>query len=159
MPKARLISFVFLCLLCVYAVHACSKAPSPEGAIKEALSNAAAAAGEKDVKGVMRHVSNAFKNDEGLDYNAVKAVLLSELFRGEKTRVFIVSMNVEVKGETAVAEVKAVIVRGKKDVSELKDVLPADASAKRFSIVFKKEEDGWKVVSAVWEGIGLAGLV
>lgn len=157
--KGRLVYFAFLGFLCAFALQACSKAMSPEDLIKAAVYDAAAAAGNKDVKGVMKYVSKSFKNDEGLDYNALKAILLSELFKGEKTRVFVVSIRVEVKRDTAVVEVKAVMVRGKKDVLELKDVVPADASAKRFDIVFKKEEDGWKAVSAVWEGIGLAGLI
>ncbi|MBI5561587.1 MAG: hypothetical protein HY894_01850 [Deltaproteobacteria bacterium] len=157
MNKTGRMTIQLVCLCAVF-FSSCSRPKTGVDLVKEAVTDAVASAEAKDVGGVMKRVSRGFHGDDGSDYNAVKGILLGQLFRDETVNIFIRGMEVEVKGDTAVAEVRVVMTRGKA-VKSLSEVPRGAADALRFSIVFKKEDGSWKAVNAAWERIGLAGLL
>jgi len=137
-------------------VLSCSKPLSEEERVKSVIEDFAASARDKDIKRFLSRVSKSFSADE-VDYNGVKGILLAQFLRAEKVSVLVRSVKVEVKGETALADVKAVLISGR-EVKTIGDVLPDDAAGYRFSIVFKKEDNEWKAVTARWENVGAAVL-
>lgn len=138
-------------------LHACSRPPEEER-IRQSVSEAVEAAEKKDVKAFMRFISNEYADDRGNDYNGIKGVLVYQLLRPEAVKVFVRGLTVEVKGDTALVDAKAITMRGR-DIKSLSDIVPEEAEAYRFSIVFKNETGDWKVRSAAWEPIGIAGLL
>lgn len=138
-------------------LHACSRPPDEER-IRESVTKAVEAAEAKDVKAFMRLISREYADDKGNDYNAIKSILVYQLLRPEPVKVFVRGLSVEVKGDAALVDAKAITVRGR-DVKSLSDIVPDEAEAYRFSITFRNESGDWKVRSAAWEPIGLAGLL
>ena len=149
--------FYFMILIFMAAGFlSCSKPLSEEERVKSVIEDFAASASDKDIKRFLSHVSESFSADE-VDYNGVKGILLAQFLRAEKVSVVVRGVTVEVKGETALADVKAVLISGR-EVKTIGDVLPDDAAGYRFSIVFKKEDNEWKAVTARWENVGAAVL-
>ena len=137
-------------------VLSCSKPLSEEERVKSVVEDFAASARDKDIKRFLSCVSKSFSADE-VDYNGVKGILLAQFLRAEKVSVLVRGVTVEVKGETALADVKAVLISGR-EVKTIGDVLPEDAAGYRFSIVFKKEDNEWKAVTAKWDNVGASAL-
>jgi hypothetical protein len=137
---------------------ACSKKQGDEELIRQVIAEAAASAGEKDVSGVIKQLSKDYHDDRGLDYRAVKGVILGELIKPGGVKVFVTAVSVELKPPRAIAVAKAVLVRGK-DVKSVKDIIPDDADAYKFTLLLKKEDNGWKVFNSSWESVSVAGLL
>ncbi|MBI5599041.1 MAG: hypothetical protein HY890_04815 [Deltaproteobacteria bacterium] len=149
----------YLSFLIVLAVFAgCSKPSTDEELLRAIVKDTVSAAKDKDVKGVMGHISKAFNDDHGNDYNAAKGLLLYEFMRSEKVSVFIRDVAVEVKGDRALVDARVILVRGR-EVKNLSDVVPDEASGFKFSVVFRKEEGQWKALSAKWDDVGALGLL
>ncbi|OGP33716.1 MAG: hypothetical protein A2X93_05880 [Deltaproteobacteria bacterium GWC2_56_8] len=138
-------------------LQACSRPPDEER-IRASVSNAVEAAEAKDVKALMRFISKEYADDRGNDYNGVKGILVYQLLRPEPVKVFLRGLSIEVKGDAALVDAKAITMRGR-NIKSLSDIVPDEAEAYRFSILFKNESGDWKVRSASWEPIGLAGLL
>lgn len=137
---------------------ACSKKQGDEELIKQAVAEAAASAGRKDISGVIKHLSKDYHDDRGLDYRAVKGVIFGELIKPGNVKVFVTAVSVELKPPRAIAVAKVVLMRGK-DVKSVKDIIPDDADAYKFTLLFNKEENGWKVFDSRWESVSVAGLL
>lgn len=135
----------------------CAKPLSEEERVKAVIEDFATSARDKDIKRFLSHVSKSFSSDNGVDYNGVKGILLAQFLRAEKVSIFVRSVKVEVKGETALTDVKAVLISGR-EAKTIGDVLPNDAAGYRFSIVFKKEDNEWKAVTAKWDNVGASAL-
>ncbi len=157
-------------LLVVLALCSCGKKATDEELIRAAINKAAGAAEAKDIAGVMKFVSKDYRDDSGLDYNGIKGIMFSEFFRPGKIQVFVTGIMVEIKGgdpsqvEKALVIAKAALVRGANpvkgnDVKSVKDILPDNADAFRFTLIFKKEGKDWKLINASWESISVAGLL
>ncbi len=149
---------LFAVLSLLAAFSSCARRASEEELIKETLAKAAQAAEEKDMAGVMRAISRKYADDSGNDYNAVKGIVFYEVMKKGSVSIFIRKDDVEVKEDTALAQVRALITRGGA-VEGIKDIVPENADGFLFSIVLKKEDGTWKAVSAKWESIGAAGLL
>lgn len=150
-------------LLVVIALCSCGKKATDEELIRAAINTAAQAAEAKDTAGVMKLVSKDYRDDNGLDYNGLdynglKGVVFGEFFRPGKIKVFVTGVTVEVRGEKALVTAKTALVRGK-DVKSIKGMLPENADASKFTLIFRKEGGDWKLVNASWESISVAGLL
>ncbi len=107
------------------------------------------AAQEKDIGGITRYVSEAFKGQAGGDKSAVKALLLREVLRGTWTKVFIVGMDTSVVSSSEVT-FNGRFIFGRSDAKELKD-LAKESVIESFVIEGKvvREDDGeWRFLSA-----------
>lgn len=157
---AKRTAALHITLFCVCAAlfFACSKPKSDVDLVAESIKNIAEAAEAKDVKGVMKYVSNDFRGDDGSDRNNVKGILVSQLLNADSISIFIRGLEVEVTGGQAAAHLRVVMTRGK-PVKKIADIPRDRADAFRFEMILKKEDGLWKVVSAGWERVGLAGLL
>jgi hypothetical protein len=154
--KNGLFAFPVLMVFLVLT-NGCKKA-SFEDEIKAIVKDAAIAAEAKDMKKVMGLISKDYKDSEGNDRDAVKGILFYHFMRGGDISVFITSIDAEASADSAVAEARAVLVMGKK-IREIKDIVPEEAAGYGFTIFFKREDGDWKVRSAEWRNVGLAGLL
>lgn len=151
---------LWIILLCVCAAFffACSKPKTDAVLITDAITKIAEAVEAKDVGGVMKHVSNDFRGDDGSDRNNIKGILVGQLLNADSISVFIRGLEVEVTGEKAAAHLRVVMTRGK-PVKKIQDIPRDAADVFRFEFIFKKEDGSWKVVGAAYERVGLAGLL
>jgi len=46
-----------------------------------------------------------------------------------------------------------------KEIKNISDIIPESAAGYRFEVVFKKEKEDWKIISAQWQDVGAAGLL
>ncbi len=149
---------LFVALSLPFVLWACSGELTEEDRLRLIVEDIAASARAKDVKAMMGHISRDYNDDKGLDYDGVKGVLFREFFRTKKVGVFVRSMDVQVKGDSALVNTKVLLVRGR-EVERLEDVIPEEANGFRFSVVFRKEEGEWKALSANWDRVGVLGLL
>lgn len=149
--KSTYIFPLLLILLTALTALSCSRATSDEERIRTIIKEGAAAVEERSLKGVMRHISEDYRDDFGNDRNSVKGFLFAKMMRGEKTGVFITSVDVEIKGDVSLVEISAIFTRGK-EVKSVKDLLPEEMSRERISLVFKKIDNEWKIIKGSWEG-------
>lgn len=145
-------------LCCFFILFACAKEISEEDKIKAIVNEAAEASQKKDIAGIRKHVSKTYRDQEGNDYDGIKGILIYHFLRDETISVFVRSVDVEIKGDTAVVRANVIFVRGK-EIKSISDIIPESASGYRFEVVFKKEEADWKAVSGQWQNVGMAGLL
>ncbi len=93
-----------------------------------------------------------------LGANTAAGVVFYEVMKPGSVSIFIRRVEVEVKGDTALAQVRAIITRAG-PVKDIKDIVPENADGFGFSMVLKKEDGAWKAASVRWESIGVAGLL
>lgn len=134
----------------------------PEERIRTTLKQAAKAAEEKDIKGVMAIVSQDFRNDEG-DRNTLKAFLFLKMQQGAWRRVFLVDTRVDLHPDSpphrARVSTGAVLASGA-EVQTLADVAPENAGVYRIDLEMLEENDGqWRVVNAKHQATDLSGLL
>ena len=150
--------FLALACLLLVLVSACSKKPGDEDLIRQAVHDAVEAAGAKDVSGFISVLSKDYSDDYGNDYDAARGIIFYQFMRPGEISVFIRSLDIKVTGQSAAVNARAVLVRGK-PVKGIASVIPGDAEAYSFRLVFKKEAGDWKVAGAGWEAVGVAGLL
>jgi ketosteroid isomerase-like protein len=137
---------------------ACSKGVTEEDRVRQVVADVAEAAEKKDLKGIMRHVSKDYNDDKGNDYDGAKGIVFYQFLRSPKVSVFVRGVEVEVKEDRALVNTKVVLARGK-EVKKIEDIIPEDAAGYRFSVVFRKEDGDWKALSAMWDNVGIFGLL
>jgi ketosteroid isomerase-like protein len=137
---------------------ACSKGVTEEDMVRQVVADVAEAAEKKDLKGIMRHVSKDYNDDKGNDYDGAKGIVFYQFLRSPKVSVFVRGVEVEVKEDRALVNTKVVLARGK-EVKKIEDIIPEDAAGYRFSVVFRKEDGDWKALSAMWDNVGIFGLL
>ena len=134
-----------------------------EAKVRKMVAEMAAAAEERDIKGVLKHISDDYTDNHGNDLKALKRVLLAQFFRGEDVSVFVRTVEVALRGDRGLLDVKAVLVlnrsAGKSGAEGIGDVVPEDAAGFRFDSVIDKEGGRWKVRSVKWERVGVVGLL
>lgn len=132
--------------------------PTDEEAIRTLFDDAARAAEERRVGGVLAGVSERFRG-QGLDRDGVRRLVALQVLRGEWVSVTVSAARVAVEGDRARANVDAVLARGSGKGKALQALLPGEASAHRFRCRLEREGEGWRVVEAEWSAIGLADAI
>ncbi|GHG74680.1 hypothetical protein [Comamonas sp. JC664] len=117
---------------------------------------------EKNVGGVMEHVSERFRSNGtgGMTKREVRGILTGQVLRGQWVRVFMTNLEVREVSPTE-GEFQARFIFGRSQAEKLED-LSADSvlSAYRIEGAFEKEEDGeWRVVRARPYAISPADLL
>lgn len=144
-----------LAVLAALAWGRLRRAPQTDEERILALFEAAARAAEaRDVSAAVEGVSERFAAG-GLDRRGVKQLVAFQVLRGGWVSVSIAGARVRVDGDRARASVDAVLSRGARG-TELAALLPADASAHRFSFRLAREPEGWRVIEATWRPVELA---
>ncbi len=132
---------------------ACHK-ETEENRVRETIAGVQQAVEEKKIPSVLEHVSKAYRDPQGNDYDGIKGLLAFYFFRHQKVRVFIPSIDVTVTGTTAKALFQAVLTGNETGEAARSAVLPDTLGAYDFEVQFKKEEDRWEVTSARWGRTG-----
>jgi hypothetical protein len=139
--------------------------PRPEPGVQEAITRKVVeltrAAEEKDVGGVMEHVSEHFRSDGGgWGKKEVRGILTAQVLRGQWVRVFMTNLEVQEVSPTQ-GDFQARFIFGRSEAEKVQD-LAASSVLNAYSIegTFKKEADGeWRVVRAKQRPINPADLL
>lgn len=126
-----------------------------EARIRRLLDGAARAAQDRDASGVVAPLSERFQG-HGLDRQGAKQLVAYQVLRGAWVSASLSGATVAVEGDRAAAQVDAVLSRAAGGGKALADLLPGEATAHRFALQLRREEDGWRVVEAAWRPISLA---
>lgn len=148
----RRLDVVLFIVLSVSLAPACWK-QTEEDRVKKVLTSIQAAAEEKKVASVLDHVSKAYLDPQGNDYNGVKGILAFYFFRHQKVSVYMPNIDVVVNGAEARALFQAILT-GRGTGESAGTILPEALGAYNFEVHLKKEKDEWKVTSAKWERAG-----
>ncbi len=152
MKRFMLLSLSVL-LAAAVALPSCKKPMSEEDKIKAMIIETADLAKEKDIKGILSHVSKDYRDPEGNDRNALKGILFIYFQGYEKVGVFVRDIQVTVDGNEAEAQVK-VILTGGEDPDTMGDVVPKSGGGYLIDLKLAKEDGEWMVVRATWTDIG-----
>lgn len=122
---------------------------TPEEMIRAAMSDMASAAGDKNLQGILAHISEDFREDGGgMDYDRLRGLLFVQLRRGTWTRVILYDTQVSMQSETlADVRTRAFLARGD-------GPLPSNADGWEIDLIFEKENDGrWRVISGGYKSV------
>lgn len=148
---------LLLILITITLLSGCSR-EGDEEVLRRIVEDVAEASERKDIKGVTRYVSESYRDFEGNDFNGIKGILLYHFLRAETITIFVRKVDVRREGDSVVVDAKVILVRGR-EVKTIKDILPEEAAAYEFNVIFKKEGGKWKAVNARWENVGITGLL
>jgi len=81
-------------------------------------------------------------------------LLLGYFLRYPKISVYINNLQIAVEGASAKVTFEAILTSGQKTGS-LKDIIPQSFGIYAFDVAMKKENNGWKVIAAHWEEMGV----
>ncbi len=120
------------------------------------------AAEEKDVGGVMAHVSERFRSNGtgGMTKKEVRGILTAQVLRGQWVRVFMTNLEVHEVSPTE-GEFQVRFIFGRSQAERVED-LAADSVLNAYLIegAFEKEDDGqWRVVRARPQSISPSDLL
>ncbi len=117
------------------------------------IDEVAAAAEQRDLKGVCSRVAESYQDQQGRDRQGLTQILRAYFVMQRQISVYIVNKDVELVGpQAADARVDAVITRGLK-VKKMTDIIPESARALRFTLHWVKEGDEWLLKTAKWTSI------
>jgi len=136
-------------LIALFFLPACHK-DTEQDRVKKVVTEIQKAAGEKEVKTVLGHLSKTYRDPQGYDYDGIRGLLLYYFFRHQKVSVFIPSLDITVAGSSANAVFQAVLSGGNK-IDSPGDIIPEALGMYAFDVSFVKESGEWKVTSAAWK--------
>ncbi len=139
-------------LILLFLLPACHQ-DTDQDRVKKVVGEIRKAAGEKDIKTILRRLSKTYHDPQGYDYDGIKGLLLYYFYRHQKVSVFIPNFDITVTGPSAKAVFQAVLSGGNK-VESPGDLIPEALGMYDFDVSFAKESGEWKVTSAVWKKAG-----
>ncbi len=153
LEKRLMPAFILFAIL--FGVSACDR-ETDENKIKNVITAIQTAAEHKDVKNVIDHLSETYRDSQGNNREGIKALLLGYFFRYPKISVYINNLQITIKESSAQASFETVLT-SKEKTGSLKDIIPQALGIYAFDVELKKESGDWKVTSASWEDIGING--
>ncbi len=146
--KVRNLVILFLasCLIAGGAILFTREAPkTPEEAIDQVLDEMAQAARDKDLGGILEHVSERFRG-EGQTRDQLKGMLFIQLRQAGWAGVWLTERQITLQSPAlADVQTKALLARGS-------SLLPSNADAYDLTLGFALEDtDAWRVVRARWQ--------
>jgi len=150
MSRIRQLMVLFGATCCLAVSPACHK-ETEQDKVRKVITGVEEAANEKDIKKIIAGLSKTYQDPQGFDYNSIKGLLLGYFFRHQKVRAYIPDMSITVDGISAKAEFQAVLTG---DRAGSAAILPESLGVYAFEVLFRKEENAWKVISARWNRAG-----
>jgi len=146
-----IIPLAILCLM-LSSFLGCHK-ETEQDKVRKVITNLQKAAEEKDIKKISSSISKSYKDRQGNNYGSIKGLVIAYFYQYPKISIYITKLDVSVTGASAEANFQTVLTsRGAAESAPA--VLPESLGVYAFDVVFKKESDEWKVVSAEWERVG-----
>src|SRR3990172_6068058 len=139
-------------LLIFMVLPACHK-ETEQDRVKKVIQEIQKAAGEKEIKTILGHLSKMYRDPRGYDHDGIKGLLLYYFFRHQRVSVYIPNIDVTVTDTSAKAFFQTVLSGGNK-VASPGDLLPEALGMYDFEVSFVKESGEWKVMSAAWKKVG-----
>ena len=113
------------------------------------------AAGEKDAKAVLGHLSKTYHDPQGNDYNGIKGLLHFFFMKHRQVNVYIPNIDIAIENNAARASFQAVLTGAGGNHAETdRGLLPEALGVYEFNVALQKETDSWKITSAKWERMG-----
>ncbi|MFH1808467.1 MAG: hypothetical protein ABIJ09_06975 [Pseudomonadota bacterium] len=140
------------------ATAGCRKRVDDAEKIRVLVRDAARAASERDLEGVLAPVAEDFGGQIGFDVDdsgggglgrkELRMLLFRFLRQGAAPRVVLRSIEVQVQGDRASTEVLALVARGVGELKQLTEAVPGQAEAMKLELQLVKRDGDWKVVGA-----------
>ncbi len=146
-----------LALLALATAPACAKKVDEAEKIRGLIRAAAKAASARDIAGVLENVAEDFvgqvgagaglddQGSGGLKRKEMRLLLFRYLRRASAPRVVIRAIEVQVQGDTASAEVMALLAQG---VGEITSARPGQAEALKLDLELARRDGDWLVTRA-----------
>ncbi len=144
-----MVGVVMVVLVCLIP-SACSKPLTDEEILVGIMDDVVASVEAKDIKGVVKHISEDFLSDNGSKRDDVKRLLLAQLLRGGYVSVIVKSRGVEVTGEVAVVSTGIIVFVGR-EIKSVADAIPEEAAGLNLSIIFRKIDGNWLATGGHWQ--------
>jgi hypothetical protein len=146
-----IIPLALLCLV-LSLLPGCHK-ETEQDKVKKIITNIQKATEEKDRKKIVGSISKTYNDPQNNNYESVNRLVFAYFYQYPKISVYITKLDISVKDESAKAVIQTVLTS--RDAAGSAPVgLPESLGAYVFDVLFRKESDEWKVVSATWERIG-----
>ncbi|OGP86663.1 MAG: hypothetical protein A2031_00705 [Deltaproteobacteria bacterium RBG_19FT_COMBO_43_11] len=140
---------IFLIFVIAIAVLGCNR-QTDQDKVKKIITDIQVAGEEKNVKKIMKNISETYSDPQGFNYEGIKGLLIGYFFRYPKISVYINNLTISVENTSAGAVFQTVLTSGEKTGS-VTDVIPQSLGIWNFDVTLKKESNNWKVTSAQWE--------
>lgn len=142
-------------IVAVVCLTGCHHKETEEDKIKNMIAGIQKAAGEKDARTVLGHLSKTYHDPQGNNYDGIKGLLLFYFMKHRQVHVYVPDLAVSVENNAARASFQAVLTgAGGSNAEAVAGLLPEALGVYAFTIVMKKESGAWKITSATWERIG-----
>lgn len=143
--KPRILPW-WLLLLAMAMLAGCHRMPD-EQQVRQAISDAAAAARNNDVDVVLALADNDFVGNEGdLDRDGLRRLLALRAFRHDSTGVLIGPVSIERQGDRLIAAFRLTLTGGRPD-----SLLPDQVESFSMSTAWRRERGRWRCYSATWK--------
>lgn len=130
---------------------------SPEERIRRMVEQMAGAAEERDVGGILEHVSEKFRGQQGMGKDELRGYIAGQVLRGEWVRVMPMDVEVTLTGEDgADFSGKFVLARSGGDVAE--QARAGSVTAYLITGQLLREDGEWRFVSARHRPVNAADL-
>jgi ketosteroid isomerase-like protein len=139
-------------------LFSCTK-ETEEDRVKKVVTSVQKAAEEKKIKTIQEHLSKAYRDPGGHDYEGIKGLLAFYFFRHKTVSVYLSGLEVVVNGPQATARFQTLLTAKGVDGEEASVLLPDALGAYDFEVAFRKEEKDWKIVSSTWQRAMEGGAV
>jgi ketosteroid isomerase-like protein len=154
MMNRRFISqALVMTIVAVVCLTGCHK-ETEEDRIKNMIAGIQKAAGEKDARAVLGHLSKTYHDPQGNNYDGVKGLLLFYFMKHRQVHVYVPDLVVSIENNAARASFQAVLTGAGSNAEAGAGLLPEALGVYAFTVVMQKESDAWKITSAAWERIG-----
>lgn len=150
---------IFIAAVLVFFIASCAKEVSEKDKVKLVIDEVATSIQNKDMKKVMKHFSEDYKDDRGNDRRAIKSFIFMQVMRKGELSVFVRSTDISIDedGRKALAMVDAILAEGI-NTDTLSDILPEKSSGYKFTLLFDKVDGDWLINNATWENVGAKAL-
>lgn len=148
-PNLFRLLFIAIAMACTL-LHGCHR-DSPEDRVRDAVLAIQKGIEDKDVKAVIIHLAQKYRDHQGNDREAVKTMLLYYFLQHQKISVLLTDVDITLEGSTAAARFQAVL-SGRTGTGAGR-VFPEAVTAYRFYVSFSKEIDEWLINTAQWESL------
>ena len=140
-------------------VPACSTPPqTPEEQVRATIAQIAAAARQRDLAGVMRHVSEHYADAEQRDKRALKGIVAFYFLQQQSVHLLTRIETIEFPQSDRAAVRVLAAMAGRDAAGDA--LLPSfHGDIQRFDVTFAREGGGeWRVTSATWQPATAADL-
>ena len=127
-----------------------SDAPlSDEAQLRAILEKMELGAKTRSLSDIIEHISESYKDPKGNDIKALKKLIRLQFIRNQNINIFSKINEIEVLEDAATVEISLAIASGELDLSNSANRLRADTF--KFSLLFLRENDLWRLKSGTWQ--------